>query len=71
VRFVNYAAFVDDQRKLGDQGTLYRRAEVDRIDVFYREAGPPDAPVLLLLHGFPTSSRMFRDLIPRCRTPTG
>jgi pimeloyl-ACP methyl ester carboxylesterase/uncharacterized protein YciI len=47
------------------QETHYHRAEVDGIDVFYREAGPPDAPVLLLLHGFPTSSRMFRDLIPR------
>jgi len=45
--------------------THYHRAEVDGIDVFYRAAGPPDAPVLLLLHGFPTSSRMFRDLIPR------
>ncbi|MGA4839421.1 alpha/beta fold hydrolase [Streptomyces sp. G45] len=34
-------------------------------EVFYREAGPADAPVLLLLHGFPSSSHMFRDLIPR------
>ncbi|WP_333783449.1 alpha/beta hydrolase [Microbacterium sp. ET2] len=34
------------------------------LDVFYREAGPPDAPVLLLLHGYPTSSHMFRHLIP-------
>ncbi len=38
---------------------------VDGFDVFYREAGPADAPVLLLLHGFPTASHMFRDLIPR------
>lgn len=37
---------------------------VDDIDVFYRESGPPDAPVVLLLHGFPSSSHMFRDLIP-------
>jgi pimeloyl-ACP methyl ester carboxylesterase len=42
----------------------YRTAKVDGLDIFYREAGPPDAPTLLLLHGFPTSSHMFRDLIP-------
>lgn len=43
---------------------LYRTAKVDSIDVFYREAGPADAPTILLLHGFPTSSHMFRNLIP-------
>lgn len=42
----------------------YRTAEIDGVKVFYREAGPPDAPVVLLLHGFPTSSHMFRNLIP-------
>jgi pimeloyl-ACP methyl ester carboxylesterase len=45
--------------------THYRSTVVDGVDMFYREAGPEDAPVLLLLHGFPTSSRMYRDLIPR------
>jgi pimeloyl-ACP methyl ester carboxylesterase len=44
--------------------TTYRTARVDGLDVFYREAGPRDAPTILLLHGFPTSSHMFRDLIP-------
>jgi pimeloyl-ACP methyl ester carboxylesterase len=39
--------------------------EVEGHEIFYREDGPLDAPVLLLLHGFPTSSHMFRDLIPR------
>lgn len=39
--------------------------EVEGVRVFYREAGAPSAPVLLLLHGFPTSSHMFRDLMPR------
>jgi pimeloyl-ACP methyl ester carboxylesterase len=39
-------------------------ANVDGINIFYREAGRKDAPTLLLLHGFPTSSHMFRDLIP-------
>jgi len=43
----------------------YRKASVDGFNIFYREAGPSDAPKLLLLHGFPSSSHMFRDLIPR------
>ena len=42
----------------------YRTADVDGLNIFYRQAGPADAPKLLLLHGFPTSSHMFRDLIP-------
>lgn len=42
----------------------YRTVEIDGLDIFYREAGPADAPVILLLHGFPSSSHMFRDLIP-------
>jgi pimeloyl-ACP methyl ester carboxylesterase len=42
----------------------FRTAEANGLKVFYREAGRPDAPVLLLLHGFPSSSHMFRDLIP-------
>ncbi len=42
----------------------YRTVEVDGSKIFYREAGPAAAPKLLLLHGFPTSSHMFRDLIP-------
>ena len=42
----------------------YRTATVDGLKVFYRTAGDPKHPVLLLLHGFPTSSHMFRDLIP-------
>lgn len=45
--------------------TSVHRVEADGINVFYRSAGDPTAPVLLLLHGFPTSSFMFRDLIPR------
>jgi pimeloyl-ACP methyl ester carboxylesterase len=42
----------------------YRTAGVDGLNVFYREAGAADAPKLLLLHGFPSASHMFRDLIP-------
>ena len=45
--------------------TMNRKVDVDGLEVFYREAGPADAPVLLLLHGFPSSSHMFRDLIPK------
>lgn len=42
----------------------YRKVDVDGFGIFYREAGAPDAPKLLLLHGFPSASHMFRDLIP-------
>ena len=44
--------------------TQYRTVEVDGLEIFYREAGPVGAPTILLLHGFPTSSHMFRNLIP-------
>jgi pimeloyl-ACP methyl ester carboxylesterase len=44
--------------------TTYRTAAVDSLKVFYREAGNRKAPTLLLLHGFPTSSHMYRELIP-------
>ena len=47
-----------------DRVTHYRYATVDGVKMFYREAGPANAPVILLLHGFPTSSHMFRNLIP-------
>src|SRR6266851_2086248 len=43
----------------------YRRIAVDSIEIFYREGGRSNAPALLLLHGFPTASHMFRDLIPQ------
>ena len=45
--------------------TLYRTVQVDGLSIFYREAGPKDAPVLLLLHGLPSSSRMFEPLFTR------
>jgi pimeloyl-ACP methyl ester carboxylesterase len=44
--------------------TSYRYCDVDGTKIFYREAGPKTGPTVLLLHGFPTSSHMFRDLIP-------
>ncbi len=42
----------------------YKTVSIDGLDIFYREAGDPKKPTILLLHGFPTSSHMFRDLIP-------
>ena len=44
-------------------GVTYRTVTIDDVDIFYREAGDPSRPTILLLHGFPTSSHMFRDLI--------
>jgi hypothetical protein len=45
--------------------TFYRTIRIDGLSIFYREAGPKDAPTLLLLHGFPSSSRMFEPLFAR------
>ncbi|MEE8303177.1 MAG: alpha/beta fold hydrolase, partial [Candidatus Tectomicrobia bacterium] len=44
--------------------TQHKTITVDGLNIFYREAGPKHAPTILLLHGFPTSSHMFRNLIP-------
>ena len=45
--------------------TLYRSVQIDGLSIFYREAGPKDAPTILLLHGLPSSSRMFEPLFTR------
>jgi pimeloyl-ACP methyl ester carboxylesterase len=47
-----------------DSAVHYHTVKIDGVDIFYREAGPADAPAVLLLHGFPSSSFMFRNLIP-------
>ena len=47
--------------------TAYRTISVDGLNIFYREAGPRDAPAILLLHGFPSSSRMFEPLFALLR----
>ncbi|WP_010219886.1 alpha/beta fold hydrolase [Sphingomonas sp. PAMC 26621] len=44
--------------------TTYHTVKVDSLNIFYREAGPKDAPTILMLHGYPSSSRMFATLIP-------
>jgi pimeloyl-ACP methyl ester carboxylesterase len=43
----------------------FRKVDIDGLNIFYREAGSKDAPAILLLHGFPSASHMFRDLIPK------
>ena len=53
-----------DDPQASVQQVFYHTVKIDGLDIFYREAGPTDAPTVLLLHGFPTSSHMFRDLIP-------
>src|SRR5258708_21834996 len=55
------------QRKAGsmEQQVSYRSVVVDGISIFYREAGPKTAPTILLLHGLPSSSRMFQPLLTR------
>ena len=59
------AAVAEAQPRRADSAvTRHRTAKVGGIDIFYREAGAADAPAVVLLHGFPTSSHMFRNLIP-------
>ncbi|MEQ9617709.1 MAG: alpha/beta hydrolase [Deltaproteobacteria bacterium] len=53
-----------EEGKTSNYPTLYKTVKIDDLDIFYREAGPRDAPTIILLHGFPTSSHMFRNLIP-------
>ena len=45
--------------------TTYHHADIEGYKIFYREAGSPQNPTIVLLHGFPSSSHMFRDLIPQ------
>lgn len=49
---------------LGDKAVTYKTVNIRGLNIFYREAGPANAPAILLLHGFPSSSRMFDTLIP-------
>jgi hypothetical protein len=51
--------------KAMEQQVSYRTLKVDGLSIFYREAGPKDAPTILLLHGLPSSSRMFQPLLTR------
>ena len=57
-----HSASADHGREFG---VRHRTVKIEGLDIFYREAGDPDRPTVLLLHGFPTSSHMFRNLIPK------
>lgn len=57
------AGKLDRRTSNGSSKTTYGTQTVGDVEVFYREAGPKDAPVILLLHGFPTASHLFRDLM--------
>src|SRR5580692_8307136 len=65
----NQQAYMPKEKAMSDISniplTSHHLVEADGVHVFYREAGPADAPVILLLHGFPTSSFQYRELIPR------
>lgn len=63
--FETMAAPASTPSTLNETAVSYHTEVVDGIKVFYREAGPKNAPTVLLLHGFPTSSHMFRNLIPK------
>ena len=58
-----YASVGDENQRIF-YPTLHKTIEINGIEVFYREAGNPENPTILLLHGYPTSSHMFRNLIP-------
>ena len=62
------AAKVPARTAVGDTATHFRSVTVKGIKIFYREAGDPTKPTILLLHGFPASSHQFRDLIPLLST---
>jgi pimeloyl-ACP methyl ester carboxylesterase len=59
-----WGVFSANDTQAQTQTLLHKTVKVGDLDIFYREAGPKDAPTILLLHGFPTSSQMFRNLIP-------
>jgi pimeloyl-ACP methyl ester carboxylesterase len=59
------SAQMKDSPMAGPSRVTYQTAQVDGVALFYREAGPKNAPTVVLLHGFPSSSHMFRELIPR------
>jgi pimeloyl-ACP methyl ester carboxylesterase len=61
---VNSQVTKDRHRRMLMPRIHYRAADIGGLKISYREAGPPDAPTLLLLHGFPTAGHMFRDLMP-------
>jgi pimeloyl-ACP methyl ester carboxylesterase len=64
VAFATSTATIENNKTTSVTQTLHKTIDIGGVKIFYREAGPVDAPTILLLHGFPTSSHMFRNLIP-------
>lgn len=62
--WLNPVLAANDKSTVAVTQTLHKTITIDGVEIFYREAGRKDAPTILLLHGFPTSSHMFRNLIP-------
>jgi pimeloyl-ACP methyl ester carboxylesterase len=62
---ISITGFVQRKERPMAQTTAYRTVQIDGLPIFYREAGPKDAPTLLLLHGLPSSSRMYEPLLTR------
>jgi pimeloyl-ACP methyl ester carboxylesterase len=65
VVFTTSATNAQTKDKIMEHPVFYRSVKVDGLSIFYREAGPKDAPTILLLHGLPSSSRMFQPLLTR------
>lgn len=65
VSVIALGAFADAEDTFMKHSVVYRTVQVDNVAIFYREAGPKDAPTILLLHGLPSSSRMFDPLFSR------
>jgi pimeloyl-ACP methyl ester carboxylesterase len=65
VVFTTLATNAQTKDKIMEHQVFYRSVKVDGLSIFYREAGPKDAPTILLLHGLPSSSRMFQPLLTR------
>jgi pimeloyl-ACP methyl ester carboxylesterase len=61
----NLSVYAQRKDKAMEQQIFYRTVKVDGLSIFYREAGPKNAPTILLLHGLPSSSRMFQPLLTR------
>lgn len=62
--FLGSQGYSSDANAAKRYPTLYKTIKIDGLNIFYREAGPKNKPTIVLLHGFPTSSHMFRNLIP-------
>src|SRR5436189_6319229 len=65
VMLASFQLFAQGKERPMEHATFYRTTQIDGLSIFYREGGPKDAPTMLLLHGLPSSSRMFEPLFAR------